>query len=242
MPPLIYKFRRIDGEHLENIIRNQTLYFANPLGWNDPFDGQLRVDTKNTQAEVAKFLKANQPVMSRAKAREFGRRTIQFEREWHEIVNTNARERISKQGLCCFTGSWQPILQWSYYADGHKGVALGFDPLKDPSVFAMPLKVNYVKEYPFVNYVREPVACLSALLTAKSEVWAHEQEIRMWRSPPGLKTFESVALREVIFGARATEADMERVQSWCQESGLKHVEIFKAYTAKRSYTLERKPV
>jgi hypothetical protein len=34
---MIYKYRKF-GENTDKMVRNNTLYFSNPLNYNDPFD------------------------------------------------------------------------------------------------------------------------------------------------------------------------------------------------------------
>lgn len=239
LPQRLYKFRTVEGAALKSIIKSQTLRFSNPLDWNDPFDGQIRIDTKNTQAEIAKFLKYHQPTIARARAREIGKKAIHSSANWHRFVNHAARERMALQGLCCFTSEWSPILQWSHYANSHKGVALGFDPRQDLEFFGSPLKVNYVQEYPVLNYVNQSVECLAALLTAKSVVWAHEKEIRIWQASPGDHAFNPAALTDITFGVRCQAKQISEVRGWCDEAGLAHVKFFKAQTAEWEFALER---
>lgn len=238
LPKRLYKFRSIDGVALDSILRTQTIRFSNPLNWNDPFDGQIRIDTKNTQSEVARFLRYHQPDLSRARARETGKNNIKNSIWWEQFVNDKMRERLAEQGFCCFTSDWSPILQWSYYADGHKGVALGFAPYEDIELFGLPIKVRYLEEYPHVNYVNHSLECLTTLLTVKSKVWEHEQEIRIWNKRGDL-SFKQEALADITFGVRCTDRDIEHIKKVCQISGLNHVLFYRATRAERKFSLER---
>jgi hypothetical protein len=77
----------------------------------------------------------------------------------------------------------EPILMWSHYADGHKGIALHFDARVVP--FDRVFEVQYSKDYPeFPFPSAESVASTEAaraLLYTKSDGWAYEQEYRAIR-------------------------------------------------------------
>jgi hypothetical protein len=240
-PALFYKFRRVIGDHLEGILKNKTLMFADPTKWNDPWDGQIIVETTGTRQEMTRWAKATIAQMPRQRAREFARRVEKDPAGWNKTVNAAARMAVQEQGLCCFSTSWKPVLQWSYYADGHKGVALGFDWKKDILLFAMALKVRYEERYPLYNYLREPERCIASLLTSKSKDWVHEEEVRIWRPPPGLKRYNPETLREVIFGARCTIDDIKKVKAWCKEGGFKHLQYFKTKVVPGTFSLEKLP-
>lgn len=238
LPERLYKFRSIDGVALPSILRSQTIRFSNPFNWNDPFDGQIRIDTKNTQSEVARFLKYHQPKLSRAHARETGKKVTKNPKLWEQFVNDKMRERMAEQGFCCFTSDWSPILQWSYYADGHKGVALGFAPYEDLDLFGLPIKVRYLEEYPLVNYVNHSVECLTTLLTVKAKVWEHEQEIRIWNKR-GDQPFNPKALADITFGVRCTDEEIGQIINICKASNLNHIQFFRATRSIRKFSLER---
>ena len=56
-------------------------------------------------------------------------------------VMEKIKEDLSKIcGILCFSKSWDNPVQWSHYADGHKGLCLGFDIPDDPGLLA---KVKY---------------------------------------------------------------------------------------------------
>jgi len=241
-PALFYKFRKVNGEGLEQIIKHQTLRFANPFGWNDPWDGHVMVDTTNTRAEITRWARSYTAGLTRPRAREFARKILKDPTGFHQVVNETAREQMEYQGLCCFTSGWEYVLQWAYYADGHKGVALGFDWREDIPLFSMTMKVKYLDVYPRVNYIRDPFACLSNLLLAKSQEWQHENEVRVWHSPPGNKPFQPSALKEITFGARCPVAHMKLVKGWCKEAGLTGVKFFRAFPKPWMYKLDRAPI
>jgi hypothetical protein len=77
----------------------------------------------------------------------------------------------------------EPILMWAHYADGHKGIALHFDPGVPP--FNRVLPVHYSEQYPEYPFPGSgPVAsseAARAMLYTKSTRWTYEEEYRVVR-------------------------------------------------------------
>lgn len=125
-------------------------------------------------------------------------------------------------GMLCFSKNWKNPVQWSHYADNHRGICLGFDVHDD-----------LLQE---VDYVTERVECTLAeiqessdkethenlihvMMATKYADWRYEQEVRVFsmlnNEDDGLffqKFDEAIALREVIVGARSSvsRADLAR--------------------------------
>ena len=76
-----------------------------------------------------------------------------------------------------------PILLWSHYSDGHKGLALHFDARVVP--FDRPIRVHYSNVYPYYRFpaAQDPAASKSAkaMLYTKSRGWLYEKEYRVIR-------------------------------------------------------------
>jgi len=93
---------------------------------------------------------------------------------------TNARNVAHEQiGFLCFSRDWKNPVQWSHYADGHKGVCLGFemaDALLEPVHYSAKrlkmVEADFVLEEPAAK-----VRMTTALFT-KYVHWQYEQEMR----------------------------------------------------------------
>lgn len=89
-------------------------------------------------------------------------------------------DRISKKwGLICFCESWEEQLLWAHYADKHKGIALGFNILRDKLI-----KVQYPsdKKRPIIELTNDPDVDESNFLKIadkKYELWKYEKEYRI---------------------------------------------------------------
>lgn len=244
LPSVLYKFRPVNGR-LQEILATRKLFFSSPISFNDPFDGQLRFDTKNTLAELteqAKLWAPPQIRVNRTLARQKAKEVLKRPGGWEKLVHESAKREMELNGVCCFSSDWDGILQWAYYADGHAGVALGFEVLKDPLFFILPIKVKYVEKYPRFNFLRDQEKCIEALVTNKAKAWEHEREYRIWKKPPGSWSFRPEALSQITFGAKCPDAVVTKVIKWCSDSGLTHVTYFKARTDERSFSLVRKEI
>lgn len=92
----------------------------------------------------------------------------------------NIRRAVSKNyGLLCFSKKWEEPLLWGHYADKHKGVAIGFEILKD-EIF----EVEYSSEpkrtkFELTNNREENEKLFLDLAKTKYEKWSYEEEHRI---------------------------------------------------------------
>jgi len=108
---------------------------------------------------------------------------------------------------------------WTYYADSHKGMAIGFDPA-DP-FFSKALKVQYQNErahvdlFPLPDGEQDKLELAKQILAIKNTSCAQEEEYRLVNAtamlqdthtndpdgfPVFLATFPNQSVREIIFG------------------------------------------
>ena len=116
------------------------------------------------------------------------------------------------RGVLCFSRNWRNPVQWSHYADHHRGLCLGFD-------------IPASKLTPVTYLSRRPLPDLAALLggghagreamlkmlSTKFSHWRYENEVRVFTrlndADGGLYFAEfgkDLRLCEVIVGARST--------------------------------------
>jgi hypothetical protein len=122
-------------------------------------------------------------------------------------------ELSKKRGLLCFSRSWHNPVQWSHYADTHKGICLGFDVpdknlcnvhysrkriLADVDAFKKPeqIDINVAKKFLFTKY----------------EHWKYEMEVRSFVTLEEIDELkqlyfaefsDKIKLKEVIVGAQS---------------------------------------
>jgi hypothetical protein len=122
--------------------------------------------------KVARFADANDP----------------FELLGVRLRNKQVREAVKdfkkdcneSTGLLCFSKDWTKPILWSYYAEKHKGVCLGFDLKSD-----LVRDVIYQEDRAMVDFDKESDSFVvgdelkARLLITKSEHWIGEDEVRI---------------------------------------------------------------
>lgn len=112
--------------------------------------------------------------------------------------------------MLCFSRDWHNPVQWSHYADKHRGICLGFDV---PDSLLVP--VQYTKEPPKLNWdaieLGGPAGEAEMLRwsTTKFEHWEYENEVRLFVARTGDQLqFEDfgadLRLREILIGPECT--------------------------------------
>jgi hypothetical protein len=165
-----------------------------------------RMDLEHRRLKIARINDLNDPFeFFPACADLEGRNMIRdFKRRAHDAI-----------GLLCFSKNRKNPVQWSHYADGHKGMCLGFDVPKDHV-----REVQYVEARPLVDRARLHAnmesghAEIKRWLNVKYDHWVYEQE---WRAELLLDPADQDAdgnfyqpfspdlrLAEVIVGASST--------------------------------------
>jgi hypothetical protein len=199
-PPILYKYISWEKEHHREILKENKIYFCSPSKFNDPFDCKIpyRFD-KRTDAEwrlvFRQHLKRDYPLWEDWKINKFIKDVDKEKNYRKEEVLASERELENKyansHGIFCLSSNPLNILMWSHYADGHKGICIGFDySLLDASfkVFAdnnqkyIPLiyKVKYPDKYPIL--IPPPdiqdISYMNEKFINKARDWEYEQEYR----------------------------------------------------------------
>lgn len=244
--PILHKYYKIDDRFFD-VLRNNAIWFADPLDFNDPYDCNLFIDSENTYEEILDHL--NDVSIRRAKEFQRQRKIINQEtilysaKHWYENPNKlkdylkdNQLNEIERKGIACFSKSDKILLMWSHYANSHKGSCITFDILKDADFFAYPFNVEYPPEYPKINFIREKDIHrrYKHVLAMKSKDWEYEQEVRIVkdkRDHPifrGNVPFNKPCLREIKFGYKADVSDIKRTKHILTREGYGHVKLYKA--------------
>ncbi len=125
-------------------------------------------------------------------------------------------------GVLCFSEEKSDVLQWSHYAERHKGICLGFNVTVGQGKFG---RVQYETDrFPFPE---KPDLDFSwKLLSTKSKVWEYESEWRVflelkegvWNERAGRVLYfadfgSELVLQEVILGAASKTSDSDVLQA-----------------------------
>jgi len=156
-------------------------------------------------------------------------------------------ELAQTKGLLCFSRNWRNPVQWSHYADKHRGICLGFDVPEEKLGRVSYSKRRLVTDTEKLVSPRQVDAetALNFLFT-KYAHWRYEDEIRSFvslenRDPEtGLffVTFSPhLKLREVIVGACCRVNRLTLKQALGEDSD--DVTVFKARLAFKTFRVVR---
>ena len=250
IPDVLYKYRAFSGqshEYVREIILDNTVYFSSPAKFNDPFDCRVHTSFGGTHRAWKKYfmglLKKYRPELNRQ----------QRQAEVHRIVSTERRHRnpealrnmieevqqaVDGLGVFSLSARNDDILMWSYYADHHAGLCLGFLHRVGPVGPAFP--VEYSSTFPLVDYLKDDRRRqMEANLLTKAAAWQHEDEWRVvdYSQGSGPRTYPAELLAEIIFGARMPQENRAEVLSWV-DSRASRPKVFEARLKAGEYGLD----
>lgn len=160
------------------------------------------------------------------------------ERRW-AFKKTKA-DLSESNGILCFSKSWQNPVQWSHYADQHKGICMEFEI---PNKHLM--KVKYKNNRISCSHDIDE-AMMRSLLTTKFAHWQYEEEYRAFvklepeMAENGLYFLgfsENLILKRVIVGS---ESSLTRtLVLGALGKAASKVEVFKARPAFKSFKIVR---
>jgi hypothetical protein len=156
---------------------------------------------------------------------------------------------VNSNGMVCFSADPSSTLMWSYYAEGHTGIAIRFNmALRNLAAFGnavgrvLPIEVHYQREFPTVNYYKSKTSeLLFTVLGTKSLAWKHEQEWRLVlpvtcgpvRIPPPM-------VDGIILGMRIDPEAEAAVREWVARRSPA-VELLRVVNCPNSFDLQLVP-
>jgi hypothetical protein len=270
-PAVLYKFRpySADSKSKERSWVRDTLFshrvrFAKMSELNDPFEGRPYLvpqfaDPARQQQEIYKtaLVDAHRAGLTgAAAARDASIAVAAMNVPTTEGMTQRLMAEVIDESfwIYCLTAIREPILLWSHYADGHKGIALHFEPVSFPILF----EVDYSERYPEYRYPSADAAVVDestkAMLHTKAMQWKYEEEHRVVRSVESprieqvyrdmgwawqgqIATLPDSALIGVTLGAAMpNEVVRELTAELADRRPL--VEVWQAAAALKTYTLE----
>jgi Protein of unknown function (DUF2971) len=219
-PKYLYKYENFSAQALENL-KNQSLYFASPRGFNDPYDCALHPSVKEpTDDEVQHvrnhyLAKSDLPPDVRRKFAEFSISGLRFMlmSQGQNVLDAAVQEFLQRRGVTCFSEKNNSLLMWAHYGGRYKGFCLEFRA--DAELFRTVRKVKYEQEMPQIDIV--PIMCggdeadeILNLYCTKALDWQYEQEWRCIHKQAGIAySYPSNALTGVYIGPDANFASFE---------------------------------
>jgi hypothetical protein len=255
IPARLYKYRP-KNDTTEKIIRENKLWFSSCLDFNDPFEGRIFPDFSGTKEDHRNFLMAmyskyglsagdlddkvqkiiDQGILTDPdKVARFSERTT-------ELI----MDRVS---TLCFSGTNDSILEWSHYADNHRGICLEFSTSDPNSYFSKVQKVDYVEDYPILRIFSDTQEeQIKKFILTKSNHWFYEDEWRVleimgdgFTRSPGFYDFPPASLTGVIFGLRMTDDQIREILPWFEARDPKP-ELYRAGVKDRAFGVQIDPL
>lgn len=211
-PRYIYKYRLINPNFWDALV-NDYLWFSSFDDFNDPFDGRLKYPKQYSKNEINYFLQTICSIHNEKKIKEKTEYLYNNQDELSEIISSAIADQKKETKVCCFSQINDSILMWSHYADGHKGVCLEFDVIKDPATFCSLQKVNYQQEYAISNYLADSKNAILNMIKIKSKDWQYEHEFRVIlpQETDNKIYYKPEALVSIIFGCNCSQQDITNI-------------------------------
>ncbi len=227
-PQYLYKFRA-DNDFTAKIFTDNELWFSNPLDFNDPYDCSTPINIKTPLSEIKKWLIS--VGVHQLNVDELAKKL----QKNPNLMKDSTEKALREMGVCCFTTRLDSILQWSHYADYHKGLSLKFDITEHPDFFTIPIIVSYRNVMQHYNHFCHSNRIVEYLIQPKSTEWSYESEIRVVKSSNNIKTnggnrafkFKDSALKEVVFGAKTPDTVIDKYKKLCAIHNKGHVQFSK---------------
>ncbi|MEZ4972853.1 MAG: DUF2971 domain-containing protein [Cyclobacteriaceae bacterium] len=234
MKKVIYKFFRINQYLFDTLISNQ-LYFSSIQQFNDPYDSRMtflsRIDEEDFKVYLKNTIESEEIRLKYLNA--FKKNPDEFIKPFIDLYES----MLNYFGICCFTNDKDDLLLWSHYADGHKGVCLGFDYDLMTKKFPQFDEVDY-NDDPFHFDIKNATKSVSNTILRKSTKWKYEGEIRFLMERSKRAAFYLDALAEVNFGSKCKPRDMLNIQYLVTKLGYKNCQFYKAGVNKKEFKID----
>ncbi|WP_226092961.1 DUF2971 domain-containing protein [Dickeya oryzae] len=222
------------------IINNGTLFFTNPLNFNDPFDVFPCVP-KEGLSKYYKYILRHHNILP----------DVHGKKKKSTLNNINIddmRAEFSKKwAVTCFSKSPFILPLWAHYADNHKGCVLEFRVNSAISNYIVecldkgcmdneviyPLDVVYSKKRPRL-YDKDGIVTgeiAQNIILTKDEAWSYEQEMRCFReNKQGAYPFRKDQFNRIYLGMKMNEKDVAEVTSAVKRYQEMHGHVVKIDT------------
>jgi Protein of unknown function (DUF2971). len=208
-------------------IINSYNWFSKPVSFNDPFDCQFNVSTKEVSFDdyIKLYSKAkyNSPPPEEGCIRvEFPKGAIvnnSFTSQFKEHVHgfgAHVSLDVKERSILSLSENFDNTTMWSHYANNHEGICVEYNPLilinKAVGVLH---KVKYLNpnEIEFNAYklfascsnnrdVEQYKSLINEMFLTKSNDWAYEKEWRIVHNAAGKVNYDPDSLTAIYFGLR----------------------------------------
>lgn len=217
----LFKFRSINKFLIDTLVKG-TIYCAQPIRLNDPFDCQVYIRKAVDHAISLLSGKKKQNLVKLSKP---------------NGLFDNIQKSIKNVGVCSFSLVLEEPLLWTHYANGHKGLCLTykipFQSFFEPSktIEGAILPVDY-GENPLTEWLTENAPekakidakkfsndLVEKVLSIKGKGWEYEKEARIICNREGAFPLPKDYLKQVCFGMNTVESDISLIKQLIDNAG-----------------------
>ena len=243
---MLFKYSAINKYTFETLV-NKQIYLSSPSVFNDPFDCgiQLRYDlmTEDNLKELHIVCIEREEQIDRSSAEKAYDEMLKS-----ETLPTTATlserqlenfQRVAK--VFCLSSDSCNFLMWSHYSQNHTGICIAYDSrILFDEVNGALIKVKYSDDVPvLIAPVQLGKDEFFEQVGTKANFWKYEQEFRLIKLiSKGLTSIPPTAIRQVIFGCRTSQADIDTITKLIDaDFTLHHVRKLKAIRIASSFRL-----
>jgi hypothetical protein len=255
---LIFKYRDWNNEYHRRLLFEQELFFSSYLNFNDPFDGTLpfKYSDFSKKAVIRKIIEAEFKTNPHQSTEEICHKITDLNRRGAldpqyilPLIERCIREKISpflkEVGIACFCHSEYNFLLWSYYANNHTGITIGFkkDELVKDVEGGTYKNVDYDDEFPLIQEKDGHMEIYKKLIYQKSKKWEHEQEYRLTKTNFAARSIKlkPETIAEVIIGSGMNDTDQQTIIEYVKQQ-LPFTKVYKMNLSSTEYGLVKVPV
>jgi hypothetical protein len=253
VPDILYKFRDWDNENSKKLLFGRELFFSSYRLFNDPFDGGIPFQyDPNELTEENIFRKMLESARkTHPKINEEALHQIAFEQQQKgrfqdnaymaKFQNDVADDLARDFGIVCLCKSPINFLLWSYYAQSHKGFAMGFKKVElfedTQASFA---HMQYQDDLPMLGLFEDSVTAITKLLGTKSSTWKHEEEYRLTKIGYSnrIVTLRPKTIADITCGCKMEHKNKLTIVDYVKEN-LPHATVHEMVQSKTKFELTR---
>lgn len=229
----LYRYTSLEElEREKNCLLNDTLFLTSLNIQNDPFE--FSFDSNSDIFDSWKEIGINKEI-------------TEIFRKVDQEFNKSEDYQKNEYAIKCFCESFNNLLLWSYYANGHAGICIEYDMYEMFNKFKHHLiPVVYQDELPKRTAMIPETNQNSLIrLTTKATCWKHEDEWRVaeligdsqWYKNNKIgKSFDCPKAKAIYLGCKIKESDEREILNLCKE---KNITLYKMSTSKHKYALEK---
>jgi len=217
VPPMLYRYRR-PAKWTVKELSVPEIHVAAVDDMNDPFEyrAPLAIDVETTRKAFIAYALTElhmEPAEAARQAATVG-----------DVEIAALRQRIGalreQTGLICFSADPRSNRMWAYYAEGHKGICVGYSTEFVP--FGVAQAVRYADPVESVDLIgaveTDPTILADEVSCRKGKEWEFEYEYRVPIGPipaehTRLLPIHAPAITEVRLGARMSDTFRTEVLS-----------------------------